>query len=56
MKGFKTPEIDAQEYKAIDSYEAEGPGQVSFEAGSIVHVLDKMEDGACVCVCVCVCL
>ncbi len=44
-KGFKAPEIVAEEYKAIDSFEAEGPGQVSFEAGSSVHVLDKMEDG-----------
>lgn len=47
MQGFKAPEIDAEAYKAIDSYEAEGPGQVTFEAGSTVHVLDKMEDGEC---------
>ncbi len=47
MQGFKAPEIDAEAYKAIDSYEAEGPGQISFEAGSTVHVLDKMEDGEC---------
>ena len=44
-KVFKVPEIEAEEYRAIDSYEAEGPGQVSFEEGSTIHVLDKMEDG-----------
>ncbi len=45
VKGFKAPEIAVEEYKAIDAFDAEGPGQVSFEAGSSVHVLDKMEDG-----------
>ena len=44
-KGFNAPEIDAEEYKAIDLYEAEGEGQVSFEAGQTIQVLDKMEDG-----------
>ena len=44
-KGFHVPEIDAEDYKAIDFYEAEGAGQVSFEAGQIIQVLDKMEDG-----------
>ena len=44
-KGFHVPEIDAEEYKAIDFYEAEGAGQVSFEAGQTIQVLDKMEDG-----------
>ena len=33
---------DAQ---AIDSYEAQGDGQVSFEEGDIIQVLDKIEDG-----------
>ena len=45
MKGFTVPEIDVEEYKAIDSYQADGPGQVSFEVGDIIHVLDKLEDG-----------
>ena len=38
-------EIDAEAYRAIDSYEAQGPGQVSFKAGEVITVLDKMEDG-----------
>eukprot|EP00731_Ephydatia_muelleri_P003342 Em0001g3342a len=38
-------EIDAETYRAIDSYEAQGPGQVSFKAGEVITVLDKMEDG-----------
>ena len=46
-KGFNVPEIDAEDYKAIDSYEALGEGQVSFEEGDTIQVLDKMEDGAC---------
>jgi hypothetical protein len=37
--------IEFQEYKAIDSYEAQGDGQVSFEEGDIIQVLDKIEDG-----------
>lgn len=44
-KGFHVPEITAEEYKAIENYEADGPGQVSFEEGDIIHVLDKLEDG-----------
>ena len=31
--------------QAIDSYEAQGDGQVSFEEGDIIQVLDKIEDG-----------
>lgn len=38
-------EIEAQEYMAIDSYEAQGPGQINFEEGEIITVLDKLEDG-----------
>ena len=43
--GFYVPEITIEEYRAIESYEADGPGQVSFEEGHIIHVLDKLEDG-----------
>ena len=43
--GFHGPEIMAEEYKAIENYKADGPGQVSFEEGDIIHVLDKLEDG-----------
>ena len=43
--GFQVPEIMAEEYKSIQNYEADGPGQVSFEEGDIIHVLDKLEDG-----------
>lgn len=32
-------------YRAIDSYQADGPGQVSFDTGETIHVLDKLEDG-----------
>ncbi len=42
---FQTPEIIAEEYKAIDSYQSDGPGQISFEVGQTIHVLDKLEDG-----------
>ena len=42
---FRTPEIVAEEYKAIDAYKADGPGQVSFKVGDTIHVLDKLEDG-----------
>ena len=35
----------AEEYKAIDAYKADGPGQVSFKVGDTIHVLDKLEDG-----------
>ena len=38
-------EIEAQEYMAIDSYAAQGPGQINFEEGEIITVLDKLEDG-----------
>ena len=44
-KGFHVPEIMAEEYKAIENYESDGPGQVSFEEGDTIHVLDKLEDG-----------
>lgn len=40
-----SPIIEAQDYIAIDSYETQGPGQMSFEEGEIITVLDKMEDG-----------
>ena len=43
--GFHVPEIMAEEYKAIENYKADGPGQVSFDEGDIIHVLDKLEDG-----------
>ena len=43
--GSPDPEITAEEYVAIVSYQAEGPGQVSFEEGDRIHVLDKLEDG-----------
>ncbi len=49
LTGFMAPEIDAEAYIAIDSYQADGPGQVSFELGDTIHVLDKLEDGMCVC-------
>lgn len=39
------PEVSAEEYKAIENYEADGPGQVSFKEGDIIHVQDKLEDG-----------
>lgn len=45
LTSFQTPEIEAEEYQAIDSYQADGPGQLSFEAGETIHVLDKLEDG-----------
>ena len=38
-------ELEAQEYVAIDSYEASGPGQINFDEGEVITVLDKMEDG-----------
>ncbi|XP_011402812.1 PREDICTED: neutrophil cytosol factor 1-like [Amphimedon queenslandica] len=38
-------EIEAQEYMAIDAYKAQGPGQINFEEGEIITVLDKLEDG-----------
>ena len=46
IKNFVSPEIRAEAYHAIDSYQADGPGQVSFEIGDTIHVLDKLEDGA----------
>ena len=33
------------EPQAIDSYRAQGDGQVSFEEGDVIQVLDKIEDG-----------
>ena len=38
-------ELDTQEYVAIDMYEGMGPGQLSFEEGEVITVLDKMVDG-----------
>ncbi len=38
-------ELEAQDYKAIDSYTAIEPGQISFEQDDVITVLDKMEDG-----------
>ena len=43
--GGVDPEITAEEYKAIEDYEADGPGQVSFKEGDIIQVMDKLEDG-----------
>lgn len=45
IKNFISPEIKAEAYRAIDSYQADGPGQVSFNIGDTIHVLDKLEDG-----------
>lgn len=45
LRSFVAPEITAEAYRAIDSYQANGPGQVSFEIGDTIHVLDKLEDG-----------
>jgi hypothetical protein len=38
-------EVTAEEYVTIESYQADGPGQVSFKEGENVHVLEKLEDG-----------
>lgn len=38
-------ELEAQDYRAIDSYTATESGQISFEQDEIITVLDKMEDG-----------
>eukprot|EP00731_Ephydatia_muelleri_P023476 Em0015g1059a len=38
-------EVEGETYKAIATYEAQGPGQVSFKTGDVITVLDKMEDG-----------
>lgn len=46
---FKVPKIDVEEYRAIDSYEADGAGQISLQEGCTIHVLDKMEDGKLSC-------
>lgn len=45
LKNFVAPEITAVPYRAIDSYQANGAGQISFEIGDTIHVLDKLEDG-----------
>lgn len=45
QKKESSPEIEAQEYIAIDSYEPQGPGQIGFEEGEVITVLDKLEDG-----------
>lgn len=45
IKNFVAPEIKVEAYRAIDSYQADGPGQVSFDTGETIHVLDKLEDG-----------
>lgn len=45
LRNFVAPEIKAEAYRAIDSYQANGAGQVSFEIGDTIHVLDKLEDG-----------
>lgn len=45
LRKFVAPKIRAEAYRAIDSYQANGPGQVSFEIGDTIHVLDKLEDG-----------
>ena len=45
LRKFVAPEITAEAYRAIDSYQATGAGQVSFEIGDTIHVLDKLEDG-----------
>ena len=42
---FFVPEIEVENYQAIDSYKADGPGQISFEAGDTIQVVDKLEDG-----------
>ena len=38
-------EVEAEAYRAIENYVAQGPGQVSFKAGDLVTVLEKIEDG-----------
>ena len=42
-------EVIAEVYIAIESYQAGGPGQISFKEGEKVHVLDKEEDGRWTC-------
>ena len=43
--GLEEEEVTAEEYVTIESYQADGPGQVSFKEGENVHVLEKLEDG-----------
>ena len=43
--GLEEEEVMAEEYVTIESYQADGPGQVSFKEGENVHVLEKLEDG-----------
>ena len=38
-------EVEGEAYKATDTYEAQGLGQVSFKAGDVITVLEKVEDG-----------
>lgn len=38
--------MTTEEYRAIDAYEADGPDQVSFKEGDIIHVFEKMEEGS----------
>ena len=43
--GSPDAEVMAEEYITIESYQADGPGQVSFKEGDKAHVLEKLEDG-----------
>ena len=38
-------EVEEETYKAIETYEAQGSGQVSFRAVDVIAVLEKLEDG-----------
>ena len=42
-------EVTGEGYIAIESYQANGPGQIRFEEGEKVHVLEKLEDGRWTC-------
>ena len=38
-------EMPTEEYVAIDTFTAEGPGQVNFQEGDTIQVLEKLEEG-----------
>lgn len=39
------PPTKGESHKAVMAYQASGPGQISFEVGETLNVLDKLKNG-----------
>ena len=45
LSNDQTSDSEGETYMTVMPYKADGPGQISFEAGEMLNVLDKLIDG-----------